>query len=130
MSLASVNIIAYFPLMKIRERLYHSSSQRLTSLFSFVRMSLLPPIGNDSAIICRVPSSTVRASGIIYVFFILLENLFAVNNVDALLSLAHALTSEVEDFSLSRGEGWGEADSCCIIFLEAIERLDFTTRNY
>ena len=77
------------------------------------------PIGFDAAIIWQVPSTTVSASGVIYVFFIvvylfkvlkvpkvlrdpkvlvfLFQNLFTVHNVDALLHLADALTSEVVD---------------------------------
>lgn len=78
---------AFFPISSLVERArvrlvagyasyYHSSSQ--TFLLSFTSKSLgstgvsvsTVGVGADAAIILQVPSTTVSASGVIYVFFI------------------------------------------------------------
>ena len=53
----------------------------------------------------------------------LLQDLLSVHNIDALLQLANALTSQVVSGSLAFGEGWGEAGN--MFFIEPLEYLSF-----
>ena len=63
--------------------------------------SSLPGSSDICMLVTRSASATSAMStftmGEIYVFFILLEYLFAVNDVDAFLHLVHALTCKVVD---------------------------------
>ena len=64
--------------------------------------------------IAHCAKSTITC-GLIYDFFMLLQNLFAVNNIDAFLQLLDALTRQIVDSSFTLGEGWGEVDARCFV---------------